>query len=178
MTTALAVSGLPVDRFCFEGFLPRKAGGRRALLAELAGERRTMVFFESPHRLAAALADLAAAFGGDRPAAVCRELTKTYEQVRAGRLAELAEWAAGEQVRGRDHAGGRRRDRSRRPAGRCRELAGRVAAREAGRCRPQGRRSPRWPSRPALPKRVVFDAVVAGKPAPARPRPELGGADH
>ncbi|HET6209212.1 MAG TPA: 16S rRNA (cytidine(1402)-2'-O)-methyltransferase, partial [Jatrophihabitans sp.] len=100
VTTALAVSGLPVDRFCFEGFLPRKAGARRALLAELAGERRTMVFFESPHRLAAALADLAAALGGDRPAAVCRELTKTYEQVKRDGLAGLAEWAAAEQVRG------------------------------------------------------------------------------
>jgi 16S rRNA (cytidine1402-2'-O)-methyltransferase len=99
VTTALALSGLPCDRFCFEGFLPRKAGERRSALARLAAEPRTMVFFEAPHRLAAALADLAAAFGADRPAAVCRELTKTYEEVRRGPLAELAEWAAGE-VRG------------------------------------------------------------------------------
>jgi 16S rRNA (cytidine1402-2'-O)-methyltransferase len=94
VTTALAVSGLPVDRFCFEGFLPRKAGERRSTLAALSGERRTMVFFESPHRLADALADAAVAFGDDREAAVCRELTKTYEEVRRGGLAALAEWAA------------------------------------------------------------------------------------
>ena len=93
VTTALAVSGLPVDRFCFEGFLPRKSGERRRLLTELADDRRTMVFFEAPHRLAASLADLAAAFGPEREAAVCRELTKTYEQVRRGTLAELAAWA-------------------------------------------------------------------------------------
>ena len=99
VTTALAVSGLPVDRFCFEGFLPRRAGVRRRALAELAGERRTLVFFEAPHRLAESLADLAAAFGAERPAAVCRELTKTYEQVRRGGLGELAEWATGD-VRG------------------------------------------------------------------------------
>src|SRR3954471_144573 len=94
VTTALAVSGLPVDRFCFEGFLPRKGGERRSSLAALAGERRTMVFFESPHRLADALLDAAAAFGDLREAAVCRELTKTYEEIRRGPLAELAEWAA------------------------------------------------------------------------------------
>jgi len=94
VTTALALSGLPSDRFCFEGFLPRKAGERRARLGELAAERRTAVFFEAPHRLADTLADLAAVFGADRPAAVCRELTKTYEEVRRGPLAELATWAA------------------------------------------------------------------------------------
>ena len=97
--TALALSGLPVDRFCFEGFLPRKAGERGRALAVLQSERRTMVFFEAPHRLAAALSAMAEAFGPDRAAAVCRELTKTYEEVRRGPLAELAEWAAGE-VRG------------------------------------------------------------------------------
>ena len=90
---ALAVSGLPVDRFCFEGFLPRKDGERRRVLEELAHERRTMVFFEAPHRLATALSAMAEVFGPDRPAAVCRELTKTYEEVRRGGLAELAEWA-------------------------------------------------------------------------------------
>ena len=92
--TALAVSGLPVDRFCFEGFLPRKAGERSRRLAAHAAEERTMVFFEAPHRTAAALAALAEAFGGDRPGAVCRELTKTHEEVRRGPLAELASWAA------------------------------------------------------------------------------------
>lgn len=93
--TALALSGLPVDRFCFEGFLPRTPGLRRRRLTELASEPRTMVFFEAPHRLAEFLTDCAAALGEDRPAAVCRELTKTYEEVVRGPLAELADWAAG-----------------------------------------------------------------------------------
>jgi len=92
--TALAVSGLPVDRFCFEGFLPRKAGERGRRLAGLADEPRTMVFFEAPHRTATALAAMAEAFGADRVAAVCRELTKTHEEVRRGPLDELVEWAA------------------------------------------------------------------------------------
>ena len=92
---ALVVSGLPVDRFCFEGFLPRRAGERRRRLAELAAERRTMVFFEGPHRLAAALGDMAAVFGPERPAALCRELTKTYEEVRRGTLEELLGSAEG-----------------------------------------------------------------------------------
>ncbi len=95
VTTALAVSGLPTDRFCFEGFLPRKAGERRARLAELQAERRTCVLFEAPHRLADALADMAAVLGSDRRAVVCRELTKTYEEVVRGTLPELAAWAAG-----------------------------------------------------------------------------------
>jgi 16S rRNA (cytidine1402-2'-O)-methyltransferase len=92
--TALAVSGLPVDRFCFEGFLPRKAGERQRRLAGLAAEERTLVFFESPHRTRATLAAMAEAFGDDRAGAVCRELTKTHEEVRRGPLAELADWAA------------------------------------------------------------------------------------
>ncbi|HET7066597.1 MAG TPA: 16S rRNA (cytidine(1402)-2'-O)-methyltransferase [Nocardioides sp.] len=92
---ALAVSGLPVDRFCFEGFLPRKAGERARRLAGLADEERTLVFFEAPHRTATALAAMAEAFGPARPAAVCRELTKTHEEVRRGGLGELADWAAG-----------------------------------------------------------------------------------
>ncbi len=91
--TALALSGLPSDRFCFEGFLPRKAGDRVRALAELAGERRTMVFFESVHRLPEALTAMAEAFGPDRPAALCRELTKTYEEVRRGDLADLVAMA-------------------------------------------------------------------------------------
>ncbi len=97
--TALAVSGLPVDRFCFEGFLPRRAGQRLGRLGDLVDEQRTMVFFEAPRRTAQTLGAMAAVFGGDRPAAVCRELTKTYEEVRRGGLAVLAEWAA-EGVRG------------------------------------------------------------------------------
>jgi 16S rRNA (cytidine1402-2'-O)-methyltransferase len=92
--TALAVSGLPVDRFCFEGFLPRKAGERARRLEALATEQRTMVFFEAPHRTEAALRAMAEAWGEDRAAAVCRELTKTHEEVRRGPLADLASWAA------------------------------------------------------------------------------------
>ena len=97
--TALAISGLPVDRFCFEGFLPRKAAERARRLGQLATEPRTMIFFEAPHRTAATLAAMAVAFGGDRRGAVCRELTKTYEEVRRGSLQELAEWAVSD-VRG------------------------------------------------------------------------------
>ena len=87
--TALALSGLPSDRFCFEGFLPRKAGDRSRALAELTGERRTMVFFESVHRVADTLTAMRDAFGADRPAVLCREMTKTYEQVIRGSLADL-----------------------------------------------------------------------------------------
>lgn len=96
---ALAVSGLASDRFAFEGFLPRKAGERARALAGLAGEPRTMVFFEAPHRVPAVLAALGEAFGGDRQAALCRELTKTYEEVVRGDLDRLLAWAQGE-VRG------------------------------------------------------------------------------
>jgi 16S rRNA (cytidine1402-2'-O)-methyltransferase len=98
--TALAVSGLPVDRFCFEGFLPRKGGERARALAALAAERRTMVFFEAPHRLAATLEALAQAFGPARPVAVCRELTKTYEEVVRGSAAHALAWARAGEVRG------------------------------------------------------------------------------
>ena len=92
--TALAVSGLPVDRFCFEGFLPRKAGERSRRLAALLHEERTMVFFEAPHRTQATLAAMAETWGPTRAAAVCRELTKTHEEVRRGPLPELVTWAA------------------------------------------------------------------------------------
>ncbi len=95
VTAALAVSGLPTDRFCFEGFPPRGGGDRSRRFAELAGERRTMVFFESPRRAGTTLSELSAAFGEERRAVVCRELTKTHEEVRRGTLAELAAWAAG-----------------------------------------------------------------------------------
>lgn len=94
VTTALAVSGLPCDRFCFEGFPPRRSGPRRRWLAGLAAEPRTCVFFESPHRLAATLGEAAEILGADRAAAVCRELTKPYEEIRRGGLEALAQWAA------------------------------------------------------------------------------------
>ncbi|MEW2134424.1 16S rRNA (cytidine(1402)-2'-O)-methyltransferase [Streptomyces sp. NPDC005435] len=159
--TALALSGLPVDRFCFEGFLPRKAGERLSRLREVEGERRTLVYFEAPHRLDDTLAAMAEVFGPDRRAAVCRELTKTYEEVKRGGLADLAAWAAdgvrGEitvVVEGAPEPGPEeldgdelvRRVRVREEAGERRKEAIAAVAAEAG-----------------LPKRVVFDAVVASK---------------
>jgi len=93
VTTALAVSGLPADRFCFEGFAPRKQSARRAWLAGLAAEPRTTVFFESPRRLAECLRDAVDELGGQRRAVVCRELTKIHEEVLRGSLADLAQWA-------------------------------------------------------------------------------------
>ena len=93
VTTALAVSGLPTDRFCFEGFPPRRPGERQRRFAELAGDRRTQVYFESGRRLPGTLTELAASHGDERQAVVCRELTKTHEEIRRGTLAELAAWA-------------------------------------------------------------------------------------
>ncbi|WP_285736055.1 16S rRNA (cytidine(1402)-2'-O)-methyltransferase [Kitasatospora phosalacinea] len=162
--TALALSALPVDRFAFEGFLPRKAGDRSRQLAQVAAEPRTMVFFEAPHRIAETLEAMAAAFGADRPAAVCRELTKTYEEVKRGPLGELAAWAA-DGVRGEitvvvagappaapEEVG---------PA----ELARRVAVREeAGERRKEAIAA--VAAELGLRKSVVFDAVVAAKHAP------------
>jgi 16S rRNA (cytidine1402-2'-O)-methyltransferase len=160
VTTALAVSGLPCDRFCFEGFLPRKAGERLSRLTALADERRTMVFFESPHRLAAALADAVTAFGADRAAAVCRELTKTHEEVRRGPLAALAEWAA-EGVRGEITlvvAGAVPAPVELGAA----ELAAAVAAEEAaGATRKDAIRA--VVARTGVPRRTVYDAVVLAR---------------
>ena len=96
LTTALAVSGLPTDRFCFEGFPPRKPGERQARFAELASDPRTQVFFESPRRLSVTLRELSASHGQDRAAVVCRELTKVHEEIRRGTLAALTEWAGPE----------------------------------------------------------------------------------
>ncbi|CAM5534169.1 Ribosomal RNA small subunit methyltransferase I OS=Streptomyces tendae OX=1932 GN=rsmI PE=3 SV=1 [Streptomyces tendae] len=168
--TALALSGLPVDRFCFEGFLPRKAGERLTRLREVAEERRTLVYFEAPHRLDDTLAAMAEVFGADRRAAVCRELTKTYEEVRRGGLGELAAWAA-EGVRGEitvvvegapDKGPGEigaeelvRRVRVREEAGERRKEAIAAVAAQAG-----------------VPKREVFDAVVAAKNAGSRGEPK------
>lgn len=162
---ALAVSGLPVDRFTFEGFLPRRAAERRRTLAELADERRTMVFFEAPHRLGASLADMAESLGEARQAAVCRELTKTYEEVRRGTVAELAAWAAAG-VRGEITvvvAGAEPRSAS--PV----DYAHEVAAREeAGQPRKDAIADVAREHR--APKREVFDAVVAAKSRASRGR--------
>ena len=113
VTTALAVSGLPTDRFSFEGFPPRGQGERNKRFAELASDRRTQVYFESGRRLAVTLAELAASHGEDRPAVVCRELTKTHEEIKRGTLAELAAWAA--QVSGADPRDAQRRGGRGRP---------------------------------------------------------------
>jgi 16S rRNA (cytidine1402-2'-O)-methyltransferase len=158
--TALALSGLPVDRFTFEGFLPRKPGERAKRLADLAAEQRTMVFFEAPHRLAASLADMAEAFGADRRTAVCRELTKTYEEVKRGGAAELAEWAA-EGVRGEITVVVTGADPSARELGPA-ELAAEVAAdEEAGTTRKEAISD--VAKRYGVPKRTVYDAVLAAR---------------
>jgi 16S rRNA (cytidine1402-2'-O)-methyltransferase len=158
--TALAVSGLPVDRFCFEGFPPRKAGERTTAFTELISERRTMVFFESPHRTEATLRSMADVFGASRPAAVCRELTKTYEEIRRGPLSELAEWAAGG-VKGEITlvVGGAPEVAVSLDAG---QLAAAVAAEEAaGATRKDAIRA--VVVRTGLPRRTVYDAVLAAK---------------
>jgi 16S rRNA (cytidine1402-2'-O)-methyltransferase len=161
--TALALSGLPVDRFCFEGFAPRKAGERLRAFSLLAAEPRTMVFFESPHRLAETLAAMAepAAFGPDRPAAVCRELTKTYEEVRRGTLAELAVWAA-DGVRGEITVVVSGADPNARPELAAEDLVDLVARREAA---GEHRKTAiaEVAAQTGLPKRTVFDAVVGAK---------------
>ncbi|OLE24968.1 MAG: 16S rRNA (cytidine(1402)-2'-O)-methyltransferase [Catenulispora sp. 13_1_20CM_3_70_7] len=163
--TALAVSGLPVDRFCFEGFLPRKGGGRSSRLAELAAEPRTMVFFEAPHRLAASLADMAAAFGADRPAAVCRELTKTYEEIKRGGLGELAAWADAGEMRGEITVvvGGAVAGTGRELT--AAELAELVFTREEAGGMLRKEAIAEVAAEAGVAKRVVFDAVVAAKEA-------------
>lgn len=100
VTTALVLSGLPCERFCFEGFAPRRDGERRRWLDTLAAEQRATVFFESPHRLADTLATAVDVLGAERAAAVCRELTKTHEEVLRGSLGELSAWATEGPVRG------------------------------------------------------------------------------
>ncbi|HVY09022.1 MAG TPA: 16S rRNA (cytidine(1402)-2'-O)-methyltransferase [Mycobacteriales bacterium] len=131
VTTAVALSGVPVDRWCFEGFLPRRSGERRSRLSELADDPRAVVFFESPKRIAASLTDLVAVFGADRRAAVCRELTKTHEEIRRDTLGELAAWAADHQVLGEVTlvvAGADRRSRHVDPSALRDEVAALVAA--------------------------------------------------
>ena len=160
VTTALAISGLPSDRFCFEGFLPRKAGERRTRLAGLAAERRTAVFFEAPHRLAASLADMVTVLGPDRRAVVCRELTKTHEEVRRGTLAELATWFAGE-VRGEVTVvveGAAEPTVESTPI----ELARLVAVREAS-GEPRKEAIAGVARELGVPRRDVYDAVVSAK---------------
>ena len=98
--TALVLSGLPTDRFAFEGFLPRKAGDKANVLSALADETRSLIFYESPHRTAATLESMAKVFGADRLAAVARELTKFHEEIARGSLSELVEWAQSKTLKG------------------------------------------------------------------------------
>jgi 16S rRNA (cytidine1402-2'-O)-methyltransferase len=157
--TALALSGLPVDRFTFEGFLPRKPGERGRRLAELAEEPRTMVFFEAPHRLTASLEAMGEAFGADRRTAVCRELTKTYEEVKRGPLDELVTWSK-DGVRGEITVvvAGADPTKTLTPA----ELAAEVAIdEEAGTPRKQAISD--VAKRFNVPKRTVYDAVLAAR---------------
>lgn len=162
VTAALAVSGLPVHRFCFEGFLPRKAGERERRLRDLAAEPRTLVFFESPHRLAVTLHALADAFGASRRAVACRELTKTYEEIRRDRLGALAEWAE-QGVRGEVTlvvAGAPPRDAAEQAEPD--DVARLVTAREAaGITRREA--IAEVAAELGVPKRIVYDAVLASK---------------
>ncbi|CAM3269887.1 16S rRNA (cytidine(1402)-2'-O)-methyltransferase [Stackebrandtia soli] len=162
VTTALALSGLPCDRFCFEGFLPRKAGERRARLSELADEPRTLVFFEAPHRIAATVTAMAEVFGADRQAALCRELTKTYEEVRRGGLGELSAGIAQDAPRGEITfvvAGA--------PPAVAPEATPEAMAAEVERLMETGMDNKAAMRRAAelfdVPKRVVYDAVVAAR---------------
>jgi 16S rRNA (cytidine1402-2'-O)-methyltransferase len=167
VTAALAVAGLPSDRFCFEGFPPRGAGVRERRFAELAAEPRTMVFFESRRRVAATLAELAAAFGPDRQAVACRELTKTHEEVARGTLAELAAWAErgvlGEITLVVAGAPARPRQRPDQPgwADSVAAAVAEVSARQAAGM-PRKEAIAAVAAESGLPKREVYNAVVAG----------------
>ncbi len=179
MTAALAVSGLPTDRFCFEGFPPRRQGERGRRFAELAAERRTMVFFESPRRLGTTLTELAEALGADRNAVVCRELTKTHEEIVRGTLGKLANWAAsgvlGEITLVVAGASARAR-----PAATEADVVAEVAAaEEAGRTRNEAIAA--TAVKLGLRKREVYNAVIRGKgcvsPGGTTPRnPPVSGA--
>jgi 16S rRNA (cytidine1402-2'-O)-methyltransferase len=161
VTTAVALSGVPVDRWCFEGFLPRKSGERRTRLAELATDSRALVLFESPKRLAASLVDVAAVFGAERSAAVCRELTKTHEEVRRGTLGELAEWAADHEILGEVTvvvAGADRRARQVDAEALRDEVAARVASGETRRDAVDAVAAVN-----GLSRRVVYEAAVGSK---------------
>ena len=161
VTTAITVSGMAVDRFTFEGFLPRKAGERTTRLEELASERRTMVFFEAPHRTLETLQAMEAVFGSTRQVAVCRELTKTYEEIVRGSLADAVAWADREVlgevtivVAGRDASSAIELT----PEAYVREVEARVAA---GTDRKEA--VSEVAKALGVPRREVYDAVVAAK---------------
>jgi len=161
VTTALLLSGLATDRFCFEGFAPRTSGTRLSWYEKLATEERTIIFFEAPHRLQESLADALAIMGPTKRAAICREMTKTYEESVRGTLAELAQWSADREILGeitvvlegfdpasQSHSAADLVElvRARESAGESRKDAIAAIARELD-----------------LPKRLVFDAMVGSK---------------
>ena len=163
VTTSLLLSGLATDRFCFEGFAPRTSGTRKSWYQKLVTEERTIIFFEAPHRLQESLVDAIEVLGGDRQAAICREMTKTYEETIRGSLHELLEWSTGREILGEltlvlagyDSSG---RDYS------VEELVTLVRAREAaGEARKEA--ISEVAKQVNLPKRVVFDAMVSAKPS-------------
>jgi 16S rRNA (cytidine1402-2'-O)-methyltransferase len=163
VTTSLLLSGLATDRFCFEGFAPRTSGTRKSWYQKLVTEERTIIFFEAPHRLHESLVDAIEVLGGDRQAAICREMTKTYEETIRGSLHELLEWSTGREILGEltlvlagyDSSG---RDYS------VEELVTLVRAREAaGEARKEA--ISEVAKQVNLPKRVVFDAMVSAKPS-------------
>lgn len=170
--TALALSGLPSDRFVFDGFVPRTKGARARFYRDLATERRTIVLFEAPHRLAASLNDAEAEFGAERQAVICREMTKTYEETIRGSLAELAAWGATREILGEitlviagadasshevDSDGMAAMVRTREEAGLSRKDAIAEVAEAL-----------------SIAKRVVFDAVVADKESRKNPSGKIG----
>jgi len=163
VTTSLLLSGLATDRFCFEGFAPRTSGTRKSWYQKLVTEERTIIFFEAPHRLHESLVDAIEVLGGDRQAAICREMTKTYEETIRGSLHELLEWSTGREILGEltlvlagyDSSG---REYS------VEELVTLVRAREtAGEARKEA--ISEVAKQVNLPKRVVFDAMVSAKPS-------------
>jgi 16S rRNA (cytidine1402-2'-O)-methyltransferase len=156
LTTALAVSGLPTDRFSFEGFPPRKPGERHGRFAELAADPRTHVFFESPRRLHQTLMELIGTHGADRAAVVCRELTKVHEEIRRGTLAELAEWADPEGPAQRGTGSGGVRGEITLVVGGLGLAAAKAAARDAAR---EARRAARFAARAARSADVGGGAV-------------------
>ena len=163
VTTALLFSGLPTDRFCFEGFLPRTSGARISALEKLRNEERTMIFFEAPHRLLESLTDAVTVLGPDRKAAICREMTKTYEETIRGTLKELVEWAESREILGEislvmagfDAAGRTFTDE---------ELAEMVIARE-GQGESRKEAIAEVAKATGIAKRDVFDVMVAHKGA-------------
>jgi len=161
VTTALLLSGLPTDRFCFEGFAPRTSGARQSWYQELSSESRTIIFFEAPHRLHESLVDAIAALGPDRPSAICREMTKRYEETVRGSLQELLEWSQGREILGELTLVIAGLDRNSQEYSTT-EIVQRVKEIEVGGMTKKeaiAHVAKEW----NLPKRVVFDAVVGSK---------------